>query len=707
MSSGSYSQQNGADDEDGWEVASSRKSRSQTWSNSSPSANRPRVGASSNVSQQDRSGNGAWKGKAGVNGDVQKPNRWANPISDREQAYKPTAWKEAAKLQPRNENVDSRTPKNDGKGLVDGRMNQAWQSNVKPPAESWESAYVKTGRQDAVVPPPLPNGWQWGSRSGAGNNSNSGETPGSGNVLGQGTDDSGEISVSGGKVLSTLLPFEQSGEPSHETTGASYQSSGNSELENLESDDDFMNSDDYDSEASDVSHGTLKNNKWFKSFFQSLDGLTVDEINEPERQWHCPACKGGVGAIDWYRGMQPILAHAKTKRSKRVKLHRKLAELLEEELRRRGAACVIAEEMFGKWKGLRDTVNNQEIVWPPIVIIQNTILDQGDCEQWIGMGNKELLEYFKGYKAMKARHAYGPKGHRGMSVLIFEDSAMGYLEAERLHRHFLKEGRGKDDWERRRVLFHPGGKRVLYGYLATKEEMEIFNRHSKGKSKLRYDMRSYQSMVVEPMRQMDEDNQNLIGLKTKVAKVQEHSKTLEETVSIVARKLRMREDEIKIIRQRATEQHEECKKEMDCLEQSYRQQIDQLYEDVSRREQELEKMHEEFKIAHLDRCQQLEVDSVKIPKDTKVVNDKQQEEQIKIEEEIARRTTIVEISFKDSEEYERERQELIKEHDKRRKEAKLRQLQEEVAFEKELEQERVELLEKYAKRRQEAEYTVG
>lgn len=35
------------------------------------------------------------------------------------------------------------------------------------------------------------------------------------------------------------------------------------------------------------------------------------------------------------------------------------------------------------------------------------------------MGNKELVEYFKGYISMKARHLYVPKGNCGMSVLIF------------------------------------------------------------------------------------------------------------------------------------------------------------------------------------------------------------------------------------------------------------------------------------------------
>lgn len=88
------------------------------------------------------------------------------------------------------------------------------------------------------------------------------------------------------------------------------------------------------------------------------------------------------------------------------------------------------------------------------------------------------------YEAAKARHAYGPKGHRGMSLLIFENSAKGYLEAERLHKHLLEEGRDRDAWDRRRKLFHysGGGQRQLYGYMAVKEDLDNFNQHSHGLS---------------------------------------------------------------------------------------------------------------------------------------------------------------------------------------------------------------------------------
>lgn len=96
------------------------------------------------------------------------------------------------------------------------------------------------------------------------------------------------------------------------------------------------------------------------------------------------------------------------------------------------------------------------------------------------MGNQELLDYFSAYAAVRARHSYGPQGHRGVSVLIFEASATGYLEAERLHKHFTDQGTDKDAWCNRRVLYLPGGNRQLYGYMATKEDLEFFNKHCQG-----------------------------------------------------------------------------------------------------------------------------------------------------------------------------------------------------------------------------------
>lgn len=95
------------------------------------------------------------------------------------------------------------------------------------------------------------------------------------------------------------------------------------------------------------------------------------------------------------------------------------------------------------------------------------------------MGNQDLLDCFCNYAASKARHSYGPQGHRGMSVLIFEYSAAGYMEAVHLHKHFKEQGRDREAWDRSQVLFS-GGKRQLYGFMAMKEDLDIFNQHARG-----------------------------------------------------------------------------------------------------------------------------------------------------------------------------------------------------------------------------------
>ncbi|KAF5745075.1 XS domain-containing protein / XS zinc finger domain-containing protein-related isoform 1 [Tripterygium wilfordii] len=415
----------------------------------------------------------------------------------------------------------------------------------------------------AAIPPPLEHGWNWQSRS------------------------------------STIPPEETHGQE-FDYTEVQHKNEEDvvdnydEESEGMDDSDDEFLSDGFDSDTSQKSHETRKKSKWFMKFFESLDGLSVDEINEPERQWHCPACQGGPGAIDWYRGLQPLMTHAKTKGSQRVKLHRELAELLEEELRRKGTSVIPAGEVFGKWKGLLDEERDHLIIWPPMVVIMNTKLEQDENDKWIGMGNQELLNYFNSYDAVKARHSYGPQGHRGMSLLVFESSARGYLEAERLHKHFVEEGTDRNAWDsNRRALFYPGGKRQLYGYMAVKDDLEYFNHHSQGKSRLKYEIKSYQEMVVKQIKQMSEDNQQLVWLRNRVAREQRHSKALEESFGIVSEKLRKTREENHIVIQRTKIQHQQNKEEMDYQEQFFKEQIRVIHEARDAKEEDFEKIQQE------------------------------------------------------------------------------------------------------------------
>lgn len=79
---------------------------------------------------------------------------------------------------------------------------------------------------------------------------------------------------------------------------------------------DMDDDDDLESDESEKSHETKKKAAWCRSFFQDLDFLSFEQIQEYDREWHCPCCLGGEGANDWYQGLGSLVTHAKT-RSKR------------------------------------------------------------------------------------------------------------------------------------------------------------------------------------------------------------------------------------------------------------------------------------------------------------------------------------------------------------------------------------------------------
>uniref|UniRef100_A0ACD5XP52 Uncharacterized protein n=1 Tax=Avena sativa TaxID=4498 RepID=A0ACD5XP52_AVESA len=239
---------------------------------------------------------------------------------------------------------------------------QPWNGNgsPRPSGNNWAQPFDRRPLQapNPVVTPPLANGWQWGSR-----------------------------------------PRPSGPESSKDDVASSDPEASNPEVEDSSDEDDAAAdddmSDDYDSDASEKSFETRKTSKWFKSFFDVIATLTNDQIHEHTRQWHCPACKNGPGAIDWFKGLPSLVTHARTKGSKRVKLHRELAALLEEEMAVRGSSVVQSGDQFGKWKGLRESAD-REIVWPPMVIVMNTLLEKDDDD-------KVIFSFFSSAKSLTHR----------------------------------------------------------------------------------------------------------------------------------------------------------------------------------------------------------------------------------------------------------------------------------------------------------------
>lgn len=439
-----------------------------------------------------------------------------------------------------------------------------------------------------------------------------------------------------------------------------------------DSDDDFFDIDS-DSDTSQKSHENLKKCMPFKAFFECLEKLTVDEINSPARRWHCPACQGGPGAINWYRALQPLIAHAQTKKKRRALLHREFAKLLNEETCRRGISGFPVGEVFDRWEGLSETVKDHEIVWPPMVIVMNTRNEQHENGKWSGMGNQDLLDCFCNYAASKARHSYGPQGHRGMSVLIFEYSAAGYMEAVHLHKHFKEQGRDREAWDRSQVLFS-GGKRQLYGFMAMKEDLDIFNQHARGRSKLQFEMRSYQQMVGSQINQMNDNSQQLIQLKDKFVEGQKHSQVLAESIDRVSEKLRQTIEENRLIRQRMKLQREETKDEMDAQERFFKDQMKIIQEVIKTKEDTFKKMQQ----AEQEKVQQSDAHNSNVGHR---------------EEEIA---SLQKLKEREWEEFETEREKIIKDHEGKKAATMRRYWDEQLELKKELEKELTLLMEKYS-----------
>ncbi|XP_022762076.1 uncharacterized protein LOC111307958 isoform X2 [Durio zibethinus] len=136
---------------------------------------------------------------------------------------------------------------------------------------------------------------------------------------------------------------------------------------------------------------------------------------------------------------------------------------------------------------------NQEdlIMWPPVVIVHNTITGKGKDGRMEGLGNKAMDGKLRdlGFGSGKSKAMYGREGHLGIIVVKFAGDQSGLKDAVRLAEYFEKENHGRKGWSHVQSLTlgkddekNPSlvkvdertgeKKRIFYGYLGTVAELD-------------------------------------------------------------------------------------------------------------------------------------------------------------------------------------------------------------------------------------------
>ncbi|KAJ6726014.1 RNA RECOGNITION MOTIF XS DOMAIN PROTEIN [Salix purpurea] len=147
------------------------------------------------------------------------------------------------------------------------------------------------------------------------------------------------------------------------------------------------------------------------------------------------------------------------------------------------------------------------IMWPPMVIIHNTITGKSKDGRMEGLGNREMDSKMRdlGFAGGKSKSLYGRDGHLGITLVKFGGDQSGLKEAIRMAEHFEKDNHGRKAWgclqpvtlgnddEKNPSLVkvdRSGEKtRILYGYLATAADLN------------KVDFETRRTVVIESLRE--------------------------------------------------------------------------------------------------------------------------------------------------------------------------------------------------------------
>lgn len=181
-------------------------------------------------------------------------------------------------------------------------------------------------------------------------------------------------------------------------------SSESSEEEYLNDSDDYWEEEEDEKEEMKV--GTKEEGQFFphsKAVLNFLNEIRVKyqifELKDEELEWKCPVCateKGAKGAVKWWKGLGPLYDHSDKMKTMKFQAHQAFAKSMKKILEDRKVYGVIKgekpkeEDTTGLWKGPERGPNDGKwleswtagggsqgnILWPPLVMVVNTRLNQ-------------------------------------------------------------------------------------------------------------------------------------------------------------------------------------------------------------------------------------------------------------------------------------------------------------------------------------------
>lgn len=141
------------------------------------------------------------------------------------------------------------------------------------------------------------------------------------------------------------------------------------------------------------------------------------------------------------------------------------------------------------------------ILWPPVVIIHNSSIEENEVDEQKVISLEVVGDFLrgKGFSGGKFKTYFGKPGNSSVIVVRFLGTFSGLQDAERLHKYFVENKRGRVDFGRggsssikgksRSSSNEEGGQKnvelVLYGYMGISEDLDKVDIDTKRKCSIK------------------------------------------------------------------------------------------------------------------------------------------------------------------------------------------------------------------------------